>query len=97
VVTVSAWAHHLSPVVFDDPNFERREYDGWLGYGQSKTANILFSVGLDQRGEADDIRGFALHPGLIIGTNLSPWTTPEYLLTNGLIDEQGNRVAADRR
>jgi NAD(P)-dependent dehydrogenase (short-subunit alcohol dehydrogenase family) len=92
VVTVAAWAHHLSPVVLDDPNFERREYDSWLSYGQSKTANILFSVGLDQRGEADDIRGFALHPGLIIGTNLSPWTTPEYLLTNGFVDEHGNRV-----
>ncbi|MDW5324319.1 SDR family NAD(P)-dependent oxidoreductase [Plantactinospora sp. KLBMP9567] len=92
VVTVSAWAHNLSPVVFDDPNFERREYDGWLGYGQSKTANILFTVGLDQRGEADDIRGFSLHPGLIIGTNLSPWTTPEYLRTNDLVDEHGNRV-----
>lgn len=96
VVTVSAWAHHLSPVDFDDPNFERREYDGWLGYGQSKTANILFAVGLDQRGEADDIRAFSLHPGLIIGTNLSPWTTPEYLRTNGLIDEHGNRVVDPR-
>jgi NAD(P)-dependent dehydrogenase (short-subunit alcohol dehydrogenase family) len=92
VVTVSAWAHNLSPVVFDDPNFQRREYDGWLAYGQSKTANILFTVGLDQRGEADDIRGFSLHPGLIIGTNLSPWTTPEYLRTNNLVDEHGNRV-----
>ncbi|MEE6261889.1 SDR family NAD(P)-dependent oxidoreductase [Plantactinospora sonchi] len=92
VVTVSAWAHNLSPVVFDDPNFERREYDGWLGYGQSKTANILFAVGVDQRGEAEGIRGFSLHPGLIIGTNLSPWTTPEYLLTNNLVDEHGNRV-----
>ncbi|TDC40685.1 SDR family NAD(P)-dependent oxidoreductase [Micromonospora sp. 15K316] len=96
VVTVSAWAHHLSPVVFDDPNFERREYDGWLGYGQSKTANILFAVGVDQRGEADDIRGFSLHPGLIIGTNLSPWTTAEYLRTNNLIDEHGNRVVDPR-
>ncbi|RKN21069.1 SDR family NAD(P)-dependent oxidoreductase [Micromonospora musae] len=92
VVSVSAWAHNLSPVVFDDPNFERREYDGWLAYGQSKTANILFAVGLDRRGEADDIRGFSLHPGLIIGTNLSPWTTPEYLRTNNLVDEYGNRV-----
>lgn len=92
VVTVSAWAHHLSPVVFDDPNFHRREYDGWLGYGQSKTANILFTVGLDRRGEAAGIRGFSLHPGLIIGTNLSPWTTPEFLRTNGLVDEHGERV-----
>ncbi|MEV6373216.1 SDR family NAD(P)-dependent oxidoreductase [Micromonospora musae] len=92
VVSVSAWAHNLSPVVFDDPNFERREYDGWLAYGQSKTANILFAVGLDRRGEAEGIRGFSLHPGLIIGTNLSPWTTPEYLRTNNLVDEHGNRI-----
>ena len=27
----------------EDVNFERRPYDRWLGYGQSKTANVLFS------------------------------------------------------
>lgn len=50
---------------FDDPNFEHRPYDRWLGYGQSKTANILFAVGLDRRGQTHGIRAFAVHPGVI--------------------------------
>jgi Dehydrogenases with different specificities (related to short-chain alcohol dehydrogenases) len=51
VVKVSAWAHRLSPVVFDDPHFEGRDYDGMMAYGQSKTANSLFALALDERGE----------------------------------------------
>src|SRR5262249_55519964 len=38
VVSVSSRGHHMSPVVFDDIQFERRPYDKWLSYGQSKTA-----------------------------------------------------------
>ena len=34
----------LSEVDLDDINFNRRDYDPWLGYGQSKTANVLFAV-----------------------------------------------------
>lgn len=41
LVSVSSWGHHFSSVVFDDPNFERRNYDPWTAYGQSKTANVL--------------------------------------------------------
>ncbi len=29
---------------FDDPNFERRPYDKWEAYGQSKSANALFAI-----------------------------------------------------
>src|SRR5262249_39908771 len=42
VVSVSSRGHHMSPVVFDDVQFERRPYNKWLAYGQSKTANVLF-------------------------------------------------------
>jgi len=28
---------------FEDPHFERRPYDKWRAYGQSKTANALFA------------------------------------------------------
>ncbi|CAF0888058.1 unnamed protein product [Brachionus calyciflorus] len=35
-----------SNVDLKDPNFKNRAYDPWFSYGQSKTANILFSVGL---------------------------------------------------
>jgi NAD(P)-dependent dehydrogenase (short-subunit alcohol dehydrogenase family) len=65
IVSVSSRGHHIAPVDFDDPNFERRPYDKWQSYGQSKTANILFAVGLDRRLSPQGIRAVALHPGAI--------------------------------
>jgi len=53
VISVSSMGHRYSPVVFEDPNFERRAYDRWAAYGQSKTANILFALALDKRGKAE--------------------------------------------
>jgi NAD(P)-dependent dehydrogenase (short-subunit alcohol dehydrogenase family) len=73
VVSVSSWGHHFSPVVFDDLNFERRDYNPWVAYGQSKTANILFAVALDECGKKDGVRGFSLHPGSIPGTGLQKY------------------------
>ncbi len=49
IVSVSSRGHRLSPVVFDDIQFERRPYDKWRAYGQSKTANVLFAVALERR------------------------------------------------
>lgn len=62
VVVLSSAAHHASPVVFDDLHFERRTYDKWQAYGQSKTANALFAVALSTRG----IASFSVHPGMIV-------------------------------
>lgn len=67
VVSVSSRGHQISGVDFDDINFERRPYDKWAAYGQSKTANILFACALDTRGEALGIRAFSLHPGSVLG------------------------------
>ncbi|MEV6924973.1 SDR family NAD(P)-dependent oxidoreductase [Dactylosporangium sp. NPDC051485] len=69
VVAVASAAHLRSGVVFEDIHFERREYEPWLAYGQSKTANILFAVEADRRWSGDGIRVNALHPGGI-RTNL---------------------------
>ncbi|WP_413710700.1 oxidoreductase [Rhizobium sp. Rhizsp82] len=66
VVAVSSRGHRFAPVDFADPNFEKREYDKWKAYGQSKTANALFAVGLDERGKASGVRAFSVHPGAII-------------------------------
>ena len=66
VVSLSSRAHRSSPVDFDDPHFERRPYDKWIAYGQSKTANALFAVALDARGEAYRVRAFSVHPGAVI-------------------------------
>ena len=69
IVNLSSRGHHIAPVDFDDPNFERRDYDKWVSYGQSKTANVLFAVGLEQRLADKGIHAYALHPGGI-HTNL---------------------------
>ena len=63
VVSVSSLAHARSNIDFDDVNFKSREYDPWVSYGQSKTANVLFSVELTQRFAKDGIYSNALMPG----------------------------------
>jgi len=92
VVSVSSWGHRYSPVVFDDISFEQREYNPWLSYGQSKTANILFAVELDARYQADGIRAFAVHPGLIVDTGLGKYMSREDLKSAGVIDEDGKPI-----
>jgi NAD(P)-dependent dehydrogenase (short-subunit alcohol dehydrogenase family) len=92
VVAVSAWAHSRSPLVFEDPNFEHREYIPWIAYGQSKTANILFALALDDRGKAHGVRAFSLHPGSIVGTGLSKYLSPDVLRAMGVVDEDGNPI-----
>jgi NAD(P)-dependent dehydrogenase (short-subunit alcohol dehydrogenase family) len=78
VVSVSSSAHLRSPVVFDDIMFERRAYDPWLAYGQSKTANVLFAVEATRRWSADGIAVNALMPGGI-RTNLQRYVSDEEL------------------
>jgi NAD(P)-dependent dehydrogenase (short-subunit alcohol dehydrogenase family) len=65
VVSVSSRGHHMSPVVFDDIHFERRPYDKWSSYGQSKTANILLAVELERRLGTRGVHANAIHPGTI--------------------------------
>jgi NAD(P)-dependent dehydrogenase (short-subunit alcohol dehydrogenase family) len=75
VVSVSSRGHHLSPVDFADPNFERRPYQKWLSYGQAKTANVLFAVGLERRLGSQGVHANAVHPGAImteLGRHLEP-------------------------
>ncbi|MEV6711249.1 SDR family NAD(P)-dependent oxidoreductase [Lentzea sp. NPDC051208] len=66
VVNVSSAGHLSSPVVFEDIHFERREYDRWQAYGQSKTANVLFGVEAGRRWSGDGITMNALMPGGIL-------------------------------
>jgi NAD(P)-dependent dehydrogenase (short-subunit alcohol dehydrogenase family) len=66
VVAVSSAGHQFSSVDFDDVHFERRSYDKWIAYGQSKTANIWFALELDRRLEREGVRAFAIHPGGIV-------------------------------
>ncbi len=83
IVALSSRGHRFSPVEFEDPNFNLRPYDRWRAYGQSKTANVLFAVEADRRGESCGIRAFAVHPGTIL-TELSRYLTDEDLAGYGL-------------
>jgi NAD(P)-dependent dehydrogenase (short-subunit alcohol dehydrogenase family) len=90
VVNVSSFGHHMAPFNFDDPHFEHREYQTLLGYGQSKTANNLFSVELDNRSKAFDVRVYSLHPGSVYGTDLGREAPIELFKQMGTHDANGN-------
>jgi NAD(P)-dependent dehydrogenase (short-subunit alcohol dehydrogenase family) len=66
VVSLSSRGHARAGIDFEDPQFERRAYDKWIAYGQSKTANALFALALDRRGEPHGVRAFSVHPGAVI-------------------------------
>lgn len=76
IVNLSSRGHHFAPFDPQDPHFARREYDPWISYGQSKTANVLFTVGLEARFGARGIHAYAVHPGGI-QTNLGRHLTEE--------------------
>lgn len=63
IVSLSSNAHRVSPIHFDDIQFEHRLYTDWLAYGQSKTANSLFAVEAAKRWAADGITANAVMPG----------------------------------
>jgi NAD(P)-dependent dehydrogenase (short-subunit alcohol dehydrogenase family) len=94
VVNVSSLGHHWSPFNFDDPNFERREYDTLQAYGQSKTAVNLFSLELNKRARSTGIRSYSIHPGNIWGTELTREAPKEILQQFGFLDEKGEVVQA---
>jgi NAD(P)-dependent dehydrogenase (short-subunit alcohol dehydrogenase family) len=78
IVALTSSAHFFSPVVLDDLNFDRRAYDPWHAYGQSKTAIVLFAVAATQRWAADGITANAVMPGGI-RTNLQQYQSgPEW-------------------
>jgi NAD(P)-dependent dehydrogenase (short-subunit alcohol dehydrogenase family) len=75
IVNLSSGGHRFSDVDFEDPNFEQRDYDKWVAYGQSKTANAQFSVALNQRLSGRGVTANAVHPGVImteLGRHLQP-------------------------
>ncbi|MEM9247276.1 MAG: SDR family NAD(P)-dependent oxidoreductase [Pseudomonadota bacterium] len=76
VVALSSSAHQFAPVFFDDIGFKKTDYDKWAAYGQSKTANALFAVGLNARLKALGAEAFAVHPG-VIQTELARHMTEE--------------------
>jgi NAD(P)-dependent dehydrogenase (short-subunit alcohol dehydrogenase family) len=74
IVNVTSLGHMVSAIHWDDPHYRSRPYNKWEAYGQSKTANILFTRGLADRGRT----AYAVHPGRI-GTELYRYLSEEEL------------------
>ena len=70
VVALSSTGHKIAGIDFDDIHFERREYNKWKAYGQAKSANALFALGLHLKFGAENGRfgltANAVHPGGIM-------------------------------
>lgn len=77
-INVTSDGYQLGPCRFEDYNFnEGRDYHAWTGYGQSKTANILFTRHLASKLADRGILSLTIHPGVILETSLGRTTTPE--------------------
>ena len=75
LINLASSGHRFSNVDLADPNFERTPYEPFVAYGRSKTANILFSVGFDERHRQRGVRAAAVHPGGIyteLGRHMAP-------------------------
>jgi len=88
VVALSSSAHQFSAFDFEDYDFKQRDYDKFVAYGQSKTANALFAVALDELGKSQNVRAFSVHPG-VIATGLTRHMEDEELTERGLLNSEG--------
>jgi len=98
IVNVGSWGHLASPILFDDLDFGAgATYVEFTAYGQSKTANVLFSVSLNKnlgkRGSS-----WSLHPGAI-DSGLQKYVTPEMraegmkmMAATGLLAKMGGKM-----
>ncbi|KAK1255923.1 hypothetical protein MKX07_008182 [Trichoderma sp. CBMAI-0711] len=86
VVNVSSGGHWFSAIRYADINYDMTDlrggmvvielqggetYEKWNAYGQSKTANVLFSIGLANKFGDRGVLAYSLNPGAIATTNLA--------------------------
>jgi NAD(P)-dependent dehydrogenase (short-subunit alcohol dehydrogenase family) len=66
VVNLSSSAHHVASInESGDYNFKKTEYNDWVSYGQSKTANIYMANEIERRYGSRGLHATSVHPGLI--------------------------------
>lgn len=88
VVALSSTGHKLSDIRWDDPSWTDGSYDKWKAYGQSKTANALFALGMNARLADSGGMAFAVHPGGIM-TPLQRHLPLEEMVALGWLNDQG--------
>jgi NAD(P)-dependent dehydrogenase (short-subunit alcohol dehydrogenase family) len=95
VVNVASTAHRFGSIRFDDLQW-KNGYRKWRAYGQSKLANLLFTLELQRKVDAagKKLLCVACHPGYAatnlqaVGPKMSESSVMEYL------SEAGNRLLA---
>ncbi|KAI7220414.1 NAD(P)-binding protein [Hortaea werneckii] len=65
VINLSSAGHRFGGVKLDDINLEK-DYEKWLSYGQSKTANIYMANSIDRHYGSQNVHGWSVHPGGIM-------------------------------
>ncbi|MEX2132466.1 MAG: oxidoreductase, partial [Pseudohongiellaceae bacterium] len=89
VVCLSSIGHRRSDILWNDIHFASAPYDKWTAYGQSKTANALFALGLDMKYGEKGVQAFSVHPGGIL-TPLQRHLPEAEMVALGWIDNEGN-------
>ncbi|OIW22420.1 NAD(P)-binding protein [Coniochaeta ligniaria NRRL 30616] len=87
VVNYSSEAHkRASPGFLDDLTYDNgKGYDKWAAYDNSKLCNIAFSVGLVQHFGRENLRSFAIDPGVILASALTRSVPPEDFVSKGQV------------
>jgi len=70
IVNVSSVAHagmrgFYGEIDFDDLNFDKKEYNAYQAYANSKLANVLHALNLARRLDGTGVSAFSVHPGWI--------------------------------
>lgn len=95
VVALTSIAHKRSGMLWDDVQFDKTPYDKWIAYGQAKTANSLFALGLNARLASSGGRAFTVHPGGIF-TPLQRHLSTEEQIEMGWLGKDGQVNEAAR-
>ena len=91
VVNVSSGAQRFGQIRWDDPDFAKG-YDSRAAYAQSKLANVLHALELDRRYTEAKVRGYSVHPGVVVGTTLNGAGGQAGLRAMGLVDDAGKPI-----
>ncbi|KAJ4357425.1 uncharacterized protein N0V89_002000 [Didymosphaeria variabile] len=79
VVNLSSSAHHVAGInESGNYNFEKTDYNDFVAYGQSKTANIYMTNEIERRYGSRGLHATSVHPGMIT-TPLMQHMDPEIL------------------
>ena len=86
VVNVSSTGHTFAKqgLDFDDLEWERRKYRGFLVYCATKLANVLFTRELARRADGTNLTANAVHPGFV-GSNFAREGDMGFLIGLGML------------